>query len=167
MIVKKYQGNLFLLPEGMGEAAVVTTNGILKSNGHLVMGKGIARYCRDEYDGIAELLGRHVRDNGNVPAWAGYRYDRNRAAAGKADPNVNILSCPTKRHWRDKSDIGLIVRACRELVRLADEHGFDRVYLPALGCANGQLSWKADVFPAISSVLDDRFTAAVDPVHLR
>lgn len=166
MIVTPYPGNLFLLPETLSDAAVVTTNGILKSTGELVMGAGIARYCRDEYRGIALALGMHVKARGNVPAWTGCWRDRNREAAGKAERLVNVISCPTKNHWTDGSDLDLIIRSCHGLVRIADERGFRRVFLPALGCALGGLSWKDAVFPAIAPVLDDRFIAAVGPEHL-
>lgn len=165
MLVMPYPGNLFLLPDGEREAAVVTTNGIVKSNRDLVMGAGIAKYCRDNYDGIAAMLGDHVSRNGNVPAYAGRWRDPYRETMGK-DPMVTVLSCPTKGHFRDHSDLRLIRESCRGLVRIADEHGLVRVYVPALGCALGRLSWKDQVRPAIAPILDDRFTAAIDPAYL-
>jgi len=162
MKVSLYTGNLFLLPSGPTEAAVVTTNGMLKSNGDLVMGKGIARYCRDEHAGIATVLGKLVREHGNKPFFAGVYTDRHRAASG-LDPRVSVLSCPTKNDWRRDSDPELIARSCRELVRIANEIGLTTVYLPALGCSAGRLDWNTQVLPLISPILDDRFVAAIDP----
>lgn len=41
--------------------------------------------------------------------------------------------------------------------QLADKYHLTEIYLPALGCANGHLSYE-DVKPIISNVLDERFT---------
>lgn len=162
MRVEPYPGNLFLLPRGGKEAAVVTTNGMLKSTGDLVMGKGIAKYCRDEYPGIAALLGKLVKSSGNRPYFAGVYHDRNRERAG-IGADVAVISCPTKDDWRRDSDLELIKRSCEGLSAIADARGFEKIYLPALGCAAGNLDWKTQVCPAISPILDDRFVAAVDP----
>ena len=160
MTVMAYDGNLFLLPSGPRQAAAVTTNGVVKADGKLVMGAGIARYARDSFPGIDAVLGEHVKCGGNVPAWLPALLDPHREAAG-LDPKVNVVTCPTKRHWKDPSDPGLIAASCRKLVEMAGTYGLERVYLPPLGCANGGLDWKRDVEPVCSAVLDDRFTAAV------
>lgn len=162
MKVEPYSGNLFLLPRGNKEAAVVTTNGMLKSTGDLVMGKGIAKYCRDEYAGIATLLGKLVKSSGNKPYFAGVYPDRNRKKAG-IGADVAVISCPTKNDWRRDSDVELIKRSCKGMVAIADACRFEKIYLPALGCASGNLDWKTQVYPAIAGILDDRFIAAVDP----
>ena len=156
-----FSGNLFLLPgDPTKEAAVVTTNGIIKSNGRLVMGRGIAGYSAARHAGIDVLLAEHVRANGNVPCDAGTYDDSERAAAGLPSA-VRVLSLPTKDHWKDPSSLSLIVGGCRKLVAMADALGLERVYLPMPGCTNGRLSYGKDVRAAIAAVLDDRFVVMV------
>ena len=165
MLAMAYDGNIFLLPKDGAEAAVVTTNGMLKRDGKLVMGAGIAKYCRDTFPGIDAILGWHVKQSGNVPAWTAAWEDFHREAAG-LDPFVNVISCPTKHDWRNPSDLNLIVDSCRRLPAIADEIGLDRIYLPALGCGLGGLNWKNAVMPAIAGILDDRFVAAIPKAML-
>lgn len=156
-----YSGNLFLLPSNPNtEAAVVTTNGIIKRDGRLVMGKGIAGYSASHHAGIDIRLAEHVRKNGNTPADAGTYHDAERAAMGIA-ACVRVLSLPTKDHWKDPSILRHIVDGCRGLMALADDLRLSRVYLPMPGCTNGGLSYKDQVRKAISLVLDDRFVVAV------
>ena len=156
-----YAGNLFLLPSDTAtEAAVVTTNGIIKSNGRLVMGRGIAGYSAAHHAHIDVVLADHVRANGNVPCDAGVYGDAERAKAG-ISPKVRVLPMPTKNDWRDPSTLDLILSSCRKLVDLADRTGLSRVYLPMPGCTNGRLRYEGQVRQAIAAVLDDRFIVAV------
>lgn len=166
MLIQPYSGNLFLLPQNHTEIAAVTTNGVINHAGRLVMGKGIALYCRDRYTGIAEFLAQHVRQNGNVPAWCGYYPDPDREAKG-LDPLVGVVSCPTKNHWRDDADLDLIKHSCESLAIMADHMAWTKIYLPALGCGNGRLSWDAQVRPACEAILDDRFVAAIPAKYAR
>ena len=160
MITRIYEGNLFLLPKSETEAAVVTTNGVLKRDGRLVMGAGIAKYCRDRYTGIDEVLGRLVAADGNIAFFVGQWYDPLRDRA-RLDPMVNVVSCPTKHHFKDGSDLRLIKQSCHAMYRIACEHRLTRVYIPALGCALGGLDWTTQVEPICSAILDDRFVAAI------
>lgn len=146
-----HNGNLFLLPKHIRDAAVVTTNGDIKVNGSLVMGAGIAKYCRDTHAGIDSILGRLVRENGNHAYYLGAFYDRNR------QDTVNVISMPTKDHWRNNSDLSLIRRSCKELTAIADKYDILTMYMPPCGCANGHLDYKKQVRPILMDILDDRF----------
>lgn len=160
---KNYGGNIFLLPR-VGEAAAVTTNGIVKSGGLAVMGAGIARYARDHFRNIDRDLGKKLRASGNH-AWAMGAYaDAARAAAG-LDPAVSVVTFPTKHDWRNPSDLDLIARSCRELMAIADREGFSRIYIPMPGCSNGGLDYISQVRPVVMAVLDGRFTACL-PDHI-
>lgn len=159
----RYDGNLFLLPDGP-EAAAVTTNGIVKSDGRAVMGAGIAKYARDSLTDIDVLLGRFLSLYGNHAYFMGSFQDNHRAAAGKP-ASVFVVTMPTKNDWRDGSDLELIRRSAVELMGIAARNNLRRVYLPAPGCALGRLDYKTQVRPAISNILDDRFTACL-PSHI-
>lgn len=123
----------------------ITTNGIIKKNGQLVMGAGIALQAKMQFPNLPYKLANLVRDYGNHVFYL---------------DEENLFSFPTKNDWRDKSDIDLITNSCMQLVGLSTKFGFTQVYLPKPGCANGQLSWPA-VDKVISEILDDRFVVVL------
>lgn len=123
----------------------VTTNGIVKHNGALVMGAGIAKQARDRYPGIDQTLGEAVRLLGNIPL-----------IVNTGGNKPNIISLPTKNHWKDKSDLELIVKSVSHIVRTMKS--YDTIALTRPGCALGGLDWESTVKPAIEPLLDDRFT---------
>lgn len=153
--------NLFLLPDGP-EAAVVTTNGMVRKDGTAVMGAGIAKYARDTFDGFPLLFGQMLAKHGNHAYFMGSWPDRNRKAAG-LEPSVFVLTMPTKHDWRDPSDPKLIRRSAIELAGIADRNNLRKIYLPAPGCSNGRLDYIANVRNIIRPVLDDRFCVCLDP----
>lgn len=131
------------------EAICVTTNGIIKANGHAVMGRGIALQANNLYH-VSSTLANHLKVHGNVPGNLG------------VFNGVYILSFPTKNDWRDDSDIELIKNSAHLLVDMADRLHLKTIYLPKPGCANGRLNWE-DVKPVIEAILDDRFVVVIQP----
>lgn len=123
---------------------VITTNGMVKTNGACVMGRGCAKEARDMFPYLDMHLGHLILENGNHVHYLGKWADR-----------WNIASFPVKVHWQDRADLGLIKQSLRELKELVDGDGCESVILPRPGCGNGQLSWE-DVKPLLTS-LDDRF----------
>ena len=145
------QLNIFDIPmtKGGREAVCVTTNGVVKKDGHAVMGKGIAKEADDRY-ACSKRLGDMLNAYGN------HVYALKIVAEG-----FHLVSFPTKYDWRDDSDINLIIQSAKELVSLCNQIGIKRCYLPKPGCANGRLNWEKQVFPAIVNILDDRFTVVI------
>ncbi len=160
----RYGGNLFLLGNAPNAPAAyaVTTNGLVKSDGKAVMGAGIAKYARDNFDGIDAMLGRLLKKYGNHAYFLGSHEDRNRSLAGLS-PTIFAVSFPTKHDWREKSDIRLIRASAAELMKVADANNLKTVYMPMPGCSNGGLDYASQVRPAIAGILDDRFWVAVPP----
>ena len=157
----RYGGNIFLLPKGP-EAAVVTTNGMVRKDGLAVMGAGIAKYARDNLRGIDSVLGTLLSRNGNHAYFlGGFADDHRRERSLPA--TVFVLSMPTKRDWREKSDPYLIRQSAAELVAVADSNRIEKIYLPAPGCSNGGLDYGRQVRPVIRNILDDRFTVCLAP----
>lgn len=52
-----------------------------------------------------------------------------------------VVNFPTKRKWREKSDISYIETGLRELVSLARALDIRSLAIPPLGCGNGGLNW--------------------------
>jgi len=125
----------------------ITTNGIVKNNGELVMGAGIALQAKQRFPKLPRKLAQAVNTYGNHAFYL---------------PDENLFSFPTKHNWRDPSDIDLIAKSALQLVQLTNTTclNLTRVFLPKPGCANGQLSW-SKVSTVISGVLDDRFTVVI------
>jgi len=118
----------------------VTTNGVIKKNGELVMGAGIALQAKEKYPQLPGLLGSYVRSGGNMVYYL---------------EELNIASFPTKNNWKDKSDIQLIVKSCTQLSAMLENINRYAV-LSRPGCGKGGLDWEREVKPSILKVLSDR-----------
>lgn len=153
--MREAKGNIWDLP---GDAICILTNGIVKSNGDAVMGKGIALEAAQRFPTLPARLGKYIKEDGN------HVFD----VVGPCEAGDNaigstqwIFSFPTKHHWRDKADPLLIARSCIELMeRLNDlgsyNIGFDTVLLPRPGCGAGGLDWQKEVKPIVEANTDDR-----------
>lgn len=143
-----------------GSWIVITTNGTIKPNGALVMGRGVARQARNRFLGIDILLGDVVRRRGNTPV---------------AISQYRIITFPTKHNWWEPADIRLIKTSAKALahlwnpnrllgrIRKAHESAgwFSDIYLPRPGCGNGGLLWE-DVKPVIEPYFDNRFVVVTE-----
>lgn len=143
------KGDLFITDAPVN-AICIPTNGIVKANGKAVMGAGVAKVARDKFTGLDERLGELLRSLGNHVHWLGDEYGTFK------DFGPELVSFPTKYHWRDPSDINLIRQSCIELVELTNAKSWKSVWLPPVGCGLGALEW-ADVSKVLGDVLDDRF----------
>ena len=53
-----------------------------------------------------------------------------------------IINFPTKRHWRDPSQLEWIDWGLQDLVRELTDRNIRSVAIPALGCGEGGLEWR-------------------------
>ena len=65
-----------------------------------------------------------------------------------------IINFPTKRHWKDLSNIGDIADGLLALKELLIKRGIQSVAIPPLGCGLGGLNW-LDVKPLIVQTFKD------------
>lgn len=138
-------GNIWEL--AISKVICITTNGVLSGGGlNLVMGKGIALEAKERFPGIDGMAGHLIRQYGNRVHHLGKR------------DTYEIVTFPTKNHWKDPSNLDLIGRSADQLSALAGVKGWKEVYLPHVGCQNGGLVWE-DVYAVLSQILDDRFIA--------
>lgn len=143
--MKEIKGNIF---EVEADAICCPTNGIVKQNGELVMGAGLAKQFAERYLWLPKRLGREVSEQGNVVAVC--QVD---TTTGEPD----VVSFPTKHHWKFPSDLDLIKKSAKALVQWTDHFGWKKVVLPRVGCGLGQLDWETQVKPVLEEILDDRF----------
>lgn len=139
-------GDLWTLP---ADYRCITTNGALRRNGKAIMGKGVALEARNRYHDVEAILGSLIDRYHNHVFHLGY----------------NLISFPTKHHWRLDSDIQLIKRSAQELVALLKDNPAKRILLTRPGCGNGNLQW-SEVKIAIQDILvNNKFIIAHHDRH--
>lgn len=118
----------------------VTTNGVVRKNGELTMGAGVALQAHNLYPRLAKALGNLVSKFGNLVY---------------VIQDLNVASFPTKHHWKEDSDIKLIEESAKQLVKVAKD--YDLVLLTRPGCGLGNLKWE-EVKKVIEPILQgDKF----------
>lgn len=132
-----------------GHWVVITTNGTITYDHWeqpcCVMGAGVAKQAKERFPGLPSTLGRLILATGNVV----YKL-----------PQYRIYTFPVKTNWWKQADVNLIVRSCKQLVKLVPENGV--VYMVRPGCGAGGLHW-GEVKPIIEPLLDDRFVVVELP----
>ena len=125
---------------------VFTTNGNIKKNGRAVMGRGIAKWVKDNLffscDGKIWtkpdiLLGKLLKENGNrVYSFIAFKKGM------KPEDYFMALSFPTKHNWWEKSDTKLILQSANQTVEILQnvKPYFKKVFLPVFGTENGKLT---------------------------
>lgn len=139
-----YPLDLVTTTEFMGKPIVAkcfTSNGIVRKDGRLSMGRGSALAVRDNYENVDLALGNYIKLYGNEVAVVSNALNK------VLGIHETIVSFPTKNHFRDASDIDLIIESCIELSKVAHvfrtktgEGGY--VLLPCPGATNGWLPWE-------------------------
>jgi len=137
--MKLMYGDLRKAARSEDRPLIVTTNGAVRNDGACVMGRGIARYVRDEYPDLPFRLGRLIDDHGNRP----FRL------------TASIWTLPVKHHWAEEADLDLIAASLAHLVAMESKFGVATLLMPRPGCGNGRLAW-TDVEPLMT--VFDRMT---------
>ena len=128
MIIYK-TGNIF---EENAEAIVNTVNCIG------VMGRGIALQFKKNYPANFKAYASACKKNEIKPGEM-FVFKTN----SLHNPQY-IINFPTKRHWRDKSQIEDIKSGLHALVDIIEKNNIQSISIPPLGCGLGGLNW-ADV----------------------
>lgn len=129
------------------DAICCTTNMVVKTNGELVMGAGVAKAFARKYPDLPKIWGERTRQ---------IKKGKLRSNLILTLKDVWLVSFPTKYDWRERSDLDLIKRSALQLYVVAEAMGWNRVILPRPGCANGGLDWEV-VKPVLQEILDERF----------
>lgn len=133
------QGNLL---EARVEALVNTVNTVG------VMGKGIALMFKEAFpDNFRRYEDACKRKEVKI----GHMFvTENRTFEG---PRW-IINFPTKKHWRQPSNLDWIIEGLADLRRVVRENKIHSIALPPLGAGNGGLIW-GDVRPEVQRVLGE------------
>ncbi|MCX6048726.1 MAG: macro domain-containing protein [Chloroflexi bacterium] len=129
----------------------LTQGDILKSNAEAlvntvncvgVMGRGIALQFRKAYPENFKAYEAACKTE-QVQLGKMFVYDLNRLY----NPRF-IINFPTKRHWRDKSNIKDIKSGLVDLISVVQQWQIHSIAIPPLGCGLGGLNWE-EVRPLI------------------
>lgn len=148
-------GSIFAPPESV-KAIGITINCIVKNNGELVMGKGVALEAKNRFKNISLEFGKQIfSQKQNGKDYFGVYFHK--------ESNLWVFGIPTKYHYKDNSDIDLISKSLNYLNTLVNENfpefnGIENIVaLPAVGCGYGNLNWKKQVRPIANKILDGRY----------
>lgn len=123
MIEMQNSGSLFDLPQHEHEAAAITTNGVIGTTGHAIMGKGQALEAAKRYSGLSAKLGEYLQRYGNRAFYMGTYLDGGHL--------TSLVTFPTKYHYRNNSDLELITASAQQVKQIADKFKLTKIYLPA------------------------------------
>lgn len=123
-----------------------------------IMGKGLASRAKYQFPDVYVFYQDACRQK-QLKMGRPYLYKREssydeelidepRSLANGSNDVKWFLLFPTKRHWRDNSDLKGIEEGLRWLADNYKGEGISSIALPALGCGLGNLEWK-DVGPVM------------------
>lgn len=138
-VVKEICGDMWAFH---GQAILaITTGGLVSRDGRCAMPRGCARQANQRFADLDWQLGQKIITGGN------HVY--------ALEPG--LVSFPVEHSPYEFPSLTLIDRSCRELVALADQHGWQNIIVPRPGCGSGGLSWH-DVQPIVATYFDQRFS---------
>jgi len=141
---------------------IVTTNGVLRANGSLVMGTGAALEAVIREPGLDLAAGRAIRERCQMQDRRGnYIY----GFLPLSQPGVDLFGIfQVKFHWRERGDLGLIARSAAGLAEVAGSMpGADfRLNFPGIG--KGGLR-REDVEPLLQGLPDNVYICVNNARH--
>lgn len=126
------------------DAICCTANAVVKKDGKLTMGKGVALQFAQRYPFLPKVWGGQIArfKEGVDPLILVSRIGRQYA-----------IYFQTKRDWRQPADIRLITNSLTKLGEMVVRLNLTSVLLPRPGCENGGLNWE-DVRKELSAYAD-------------
>jgi hypothetical protein len=125
-----------------GDAICIPTNTMVKRDGTAVMGAGLALQAARQLPDAPAILGASIATEPsklivNIGTWG----------------SATVLSFPTKRDWRNPSNLDLIRSSATELLSIAAR--FDRIIIPRVGGGLGGLDFEREVKPLLQAIFDN------------
>lgn len=158
--MKLMKGNMLDVIE-QSHMFVITTNGVLRKDGSLVMGKGIAKQISDKYPTIPHLAGEAISAGGFKKTYhANWKHsDFAHRYHFLQLPGTSICLFQVKTAWWDNAKLFLIHQSALEMKAAIDKFiNLNKcepvVHMNFPGIGNGGLS-KEVVLPHLESVLPD------------
>lgn len=135
-----------LIDSGGYDIICTTTNRIVKPDGRLVMGGGVAKIMLDRYKDIDLRFGQIVLKQEQAKA------NSNIQVVLLDDWPTYLVGFPTKIHFKNPSPPWLIERSMKQLICFKQMVGINKVLLPGPGAGLGGLDWETQVRPLIEKI---------------
>jgi hypothetical protein len=137
-------GNMWATERLATHKILITTNAVVKNDGTLVMGKGIAKQASDRYPELPTICGTIIKNSGKANSFYGCLM---------VTEKLGIFQ--TKVNWRDDSSLNIIERSTDMLLEIAsnDSSIFNLNY-PGIGAGNLTTH---QVYPIIERLPDNVF----------
>lgn len=143
-------------------AIVIPTNIGWNSNGHAIMGAGLAKQLMELDPTIVVPYGQHCLENRNVdnldfPLMIIPHYENKLGTTIVLMPTKELDRSNPSLSWKNNASLELIKAGLDKLVMQEwSVYGIEKIYVPLFGCGNGNLSFD-DVLPIMLRRLDNRF----------
>jgi hypothetical protein len=144
---------------GKTDLFVITTNPIIRKDGAVVMGRGIAKQAADRFPELPYDFGKKLIRDTHEQAYVDVLAPTNTGVIGRYDNQI-ILYFMVKKHWREPAELDIIERSVRELRSALHFRGIPggvptslRVDLNFPGIGNGKLK-REDVLPLLEVLPD-------------
>lgn len=125
--------------------AYITTNSMVKKDGCLVMGRGIAKQVRDNFKGIDKAFGDAI---------TGQKKHMKEYCLISNHDYPQIRAFQVKFHWFGEADMDLITNSTNELSTYASEFYEQKIFLNLPGVGNGKLNAE-DILPIVEQLPDN------------
>ena len=112
---------------------LIPTNGVVKNNGDLVMGAGLAKTFVEKFSylDLPGILGKHIINKGNQPCLIKTK-----------NPFIDLISFPTKNNWKNCSKLSIIENSMKCLTNIINDFDKDYIIITSkLRCGLGGLNW--------------------------
>jgi len=123
---------------------IVTTNSYIRSDGALVMGRGIAKQVKDAFPELPFEFAKEITHLGE--------YGVIIASTPYFKTNLGIFQ--VKRHYSDKAELSLIQASTDDLIDFTTIAGNVRIDMNFPGIGNGHLDYY-DVLPIVNTLPDN------------
>jgi O-acetyl-ADP-ribose deacetylase (regulator of RNase III) len=100
-----------------------------------VSGKGLAAVFKQKFPDNEEAYVQASKE-GLIKVGKVFLFER------KVHPPVSIFNFPTKKHWKNPSELSYIEEGLVSLLNLVASKRIESISVPALGCGLGGLSWE-------------------------
>ena len=131
----------------------ITTNSIVKANGCLTMGAGIAKTAMERNPDLPKEFGDQILAKNLAGKFYGL------LASGK------YLAFQTKLHYKDEPPLDVVQQSCNLLNRLAKKYPDKSFGLPFPGINNGRRK-PSEIFPFLKDLPDNVFVYHINKLEL-
>lgn len=127
------------------ELAFITTNAMVKKDGSLVMGRGIAQQVRDMFPGIDKAFGKRITE-------CKLHQKEYNIISQNLEPKIYAFQ--VKYSWWEEADLTLIRNSTNMLGETACKNMDKQFFLNYPGVGNGKLKTE-DVAPIVEQLPDN------------